>query len=324
VTVKILSYYPGSEEASQRASAADGMDRAAALSAAQAAAPADAPAASARLGVVLDGGVLDVAAAARDHGVAALNVSAKDFFLAGTRLEPDLRALAARASDGPFAGQLHDLALAPTVPQPGKILCVGLNYRRHAAESGMAEPKEPVLFGKYDNTLAPHGATVDISGLTQVDYEAELGVVIGRGGKAIPKEQALAHVLGYVNANDLSERELQMRSGQWLLGKTLDGFLPLGPYLVTADEAGDPQAMRVRGWLNGDLRQDSSTSDMIFGVAEVIAYASRYMTLAPGDVIVTGTPEGVVLGRPQKDWVKPGDRFVVEIGPLGRLETVFA
>lgn len=279
---------------------------------------------SARLGVVLDGGVLDVAAAARQLGVHALDVSAAEFFLAGSTLEARLRDLAARASDGPFVGQLADLSLAPTVPQPGKILCVGLNYRRHAAESGMAEPKEPVLFAKYDNALAPHGATVDIAGLTQVDYEAELGVVIGRGGKGIPEEQALAHVLGYVNANDLSERELQMRSGQWLLGKTLDDFLPLGPYLLTADEAGDPQAMRVRGWLNGDLRQDSSTADMIFGVAEVIAYASRYMTLAPGDVIVTGTPEGVVLGRPQKDWVKPGDRYVVEIGSLGRLETAFA
>ena len=310
--MKIVSYYPASEEASHRATGADGAAR------------ASARAASARLGVVLEGGVLDVAAAARDHGVTALDVSAADFFLDGSRLAPDLQELVARVQSGPFVGQLDDLALAPTVPQPGKILCVGLNYRRHAAESGMAEPKEPVLFSKYDNTLAPHGATVDIAGLTQVDYEAELGVVIGRGGKDIAEEQALAHVLGYVNANDLSERDLQMRSGQWLLGKTLDGFLPLGPYLVTADEAGDPQAMRVRGWLNGDLRQDSTTADMIFGVAEVIAYASRYMTLLPGDVIVTGTPEGVVLGRPQKDWVKPGDRYVVEIGPLGRLETAFA
>lgn len=282
------------------------------------------PGSAARLGVVLDGGVLDVAAAARRHGVPTLDTNAASFFRGGSALVPALRELAVRAADGPFVGALDAVTLAPTVPEPGKVLCVGLNYRKHAAESGLEEPKEPVLFAKYANALAPHGATVDIAGLTQVDYEAELGVVIGRGGKGIAEERALEHVLGYVAANDVSERDLQKRSSQWLLGKTVDGFLPLGPYLLTADEAGDPQAMRVRGWLNGDLRQDSSTADMIFGVAEVVAYASRYMTLAPGDVIVTGTPEGVVLGRPLKDWVQPGDRYVVEIGPLGRLETVFA
>ena len=135
--------------------------------------------------------------------------------------------------------------------------------------------------------------------------------------------KALDHVLGYLNSNDISERELQMRSGQWLLGKSVDGFLPLGPFLVTADEADDPQDMRVRGWLNGDLRQDSTTADMIFSVAEIIAYASRFMTLEAGDVILTGTPEGVVLGRPQKDWVVPGDTYEVEVEGLGRLTTKF-
>src|SRR5690606_15087873 len=136
--------------------------------------------------------------------------------------------------------------------------------------------------------------------------------------------EALEHVLGYTNANDGSERVLQMGSGQWLLGKTLDGFLPLGPELVTADEAGDPASMRVRGWLNGDLRQDSNTADMVFSVAELIAYISRYLTLEPGDVIVTGTPEGGVLGREEKDWVVAGDVYEVEIGSLGRLRTRFA
>jgi len=278
----------------------------------------------ARLGVVTGAGVLDVAAAAKAHGERSLQVDAAEFFSIGAELEGRLRDLVGRVPDGPYVGRLEDLPLAPTVPRPEKVLCVGLNYRKHAAESGMAEPREPVLFSKFNNTLAPHDATVSIAGLTKVDYEAELGVVIGQGGKDISEGRALEHVLGYVNANDVSERDLQMRSGQWLLGKTLDGFLPLGPYLVTADEAGDPQAMSVRGWLNGDLRQDSSTADMIFSVAEVIAYASRFMTLAPGDVIVTGTPEGVVLGRPQKDWVQPGDEYVVEIGPLGRLRTKFA
>src|SRR5690606_31223613 len=251
-------------------------------------------------------------------------LDAASFFAAGEAALDALADLVARAGDGPFVGALDEIDLAPAVPAPGKIVCIGLNYRRHAAESGMAEPAEPVLFGKYANTLAPHGAAVGIGRLEQVDYEAELGLVLGRGGRDIPESQALNHVLGYFNANDVSERALQMRSGQWLLGKTLDGFLPVGPYVLTADEAGDPQAMRVRGWLNGDLRQDSSTADMIFSVAEVIAYASRFMTLAAGDIILTGTPEGVVLGRPQKDWVVPGDEYVVEVGPLGRLVTRFA
>lgn len=293
--------------------------------------------ARARLGVVTSAGVLDVAAAAQRHGadspLGALRgrgvpigndlLDAAAFFAAGEAALDALVSLVARANDGPFVGALDDLDLAPVVPEPSKILCVGLNYRRHAAESGMAEPKEPVLFGKFHNTLAAHGGAVSIHGLEQVDYESELGVVLGRGGRDIPESEALEHVLGYFNANDVSERVLQMRSGQWLLGKTLDGFLPIGPYVLTADEAGDPQDMRVRGWLNGDLRQDSSTADMIFSVAEVIAYASRYMTLTTGDVLITGTPEGVVLGRPQKDWVVPGDDYVVEIGALGRLVTRF-
>ena len=276
----------------------------------------------ARIGVVTMHGVLDVAAAtARSRG--GPGARAEPFFAEGHAAFDRLRELVER-SDGPYLPSSEALRLAPTTPDPGKILCVGLNYRRHAAESGMAVPAAPVLFSKFNNALAAHGATVAIAGLQQVDYEAELGVVIGTGGKDIAQERALEHVLGYVNANDVSERLLQMGSGQWLLGKTLDGFLPLGPELVTSDEAGDPASMPVRGWLNGELRQDSNTSDMVFSVQEIIAYASRYMTLAPGDLIVTGTPEGVVLGRRQKDWVVPGDVYEVEVGVLGRLRTVFA
>ena len=126
-------------------------------------------------------------------------------------------------------------------------------------------------------------------------------------------------VFGYCNMNDLSERDLQMRSGQWLLGKTLDKFLPLGPYVVTADEIPDPQNLTIKGWLNGELRQDSNTADMIFSIAEVIAYASQIMTLEPGDVISTGTPEGVIMGMDPKVWLKPGDEYVVEVEGLGKL-----
>lgn len=281
----------------------------------------------ARIGLVTQDGVVNSASVARSAGRGGFDDSAASCFAQGQAAFDHLRELADSAGDqvdGHYLGSVDELRLAPTTPNPGKILCVGLNYRRHAAESGMAVPAAPVLFSKFNNALAAHGASVAIEGLTQVDYEAELGVVIGTGGKNIPESRALEHVLGYTNANDVSERVLQMGSGQWLLGKTLDGFLPLGPELVTSDEAGDPAAMRVRGWLNGELRQDSNTADMIFSVAEVIAYASRYMTLQAGDVIVTGTPEGVVLGRQQKDWVVPGDVYEVEIGALGKLTTRFA
>jgi 2-keto-4-pentenoate hydratase/2-oxohepta-3-ene-1,7-dioic acid hydratase in catechol pathway len=276
-----------------------------------------------RLGVVLAGGVLDVARAAEASGAGGLG-DPDAFFGRGLDALADLRRVVEAAGDGPFVGPVEGLELLPAVPSPEKIICVGLNYRRHAAEAGLPEPSEPVLFAKYANTLAPHGATVDITGMPQVDYEAELAVVVGRTMRHVDEVDALDYVLGYACANDVSERDLQNRSSQWLLGKTPDGFFPLGPFVVTADEAGDPAAMPVRGWLNGDLRQDSSSADLIFSVSEILAYVSRYMTLVPGDVVSTGTPEGVVLGRPQRDWVRPGDRYEVEVGSLGRLVTVFA
>jgi 2-keto-4-pentenoate hydratase/2-oxohepta-3-ene-1,7-dioic acid hydratase in catechol pathway len=216
---------------------------------------------------------------------------------------------------------MKDLKLAPVVPNPGKILCVGLNYRQHARESGMTEPAHPVLFSKFNNALAAAGEAISISpSWQQVDYEAELAVVIGRKVKNVPEREALTYVLGYTCANDLSERDLQFRSGQWLLGKTLDGFCPLGPILVTADEVPDPQDLAIRGWYNGELRQASSTADMIFSIAEIISYTSQHMTLFPGDVILTGTPEGVILGTKDRKYMQPGDIIVVEIEKLGRLE----
>lgn len=212
------------------------------------------------------------------------------------------------------------LTLGPCVPSPGKILCVGLNYARHARESGMAEPATPVLFSKFNNSLAAEGESVPLPAhVSEVDYEAELVVVLGRRLRNVSEEEALGGVLGYCNGNDLSARALQMLTGQWLLGKTLDKFLPLGPYLVTADEIPDPQRLPVRLWLNGELRQDSSTADMIFSVAQIVSYASRYMTLEAGDIISTGTPEGVILGMADKRWLEPGDEVAVEVGPLGRL-----
>jgi 2-keto-4-pentenoate hydratase/2-oxohepta-3-ene-1,7-dioic acid hydratase in catechol pathway len=256
----------------------------------------------------------------RADGVVDTGITPDEFYRTGNAGLEALRPLL--DTEDKFVYVEESLTLAPVVPNPGKILCVGLNYRKHAAESGMAEPASPVLFSKFNNTLAAHNETVPFySEYKEVDYEAELVVVIGREAKNVPVENALDYVLGYCNGNDLSERALQLRmpGGQWLLGKTPDKFMPIGPYLVTADEAGDPQAMTVKGWLNGEQRQNSNSADMIFSVAEVIAFASRFMTLYPGDIISTGTPEGVILGMKEKVWMKPGDEYTIEIGNLGRL-----
>lgn len=188
----------------------------------------------------------------------------------------------------------EELAIAPCVPRPPKIICIGLNYRRHALESGMAVPPVPVVFTKYSNTLTDFGSEVPLGPVgREFDYEVELGVVIGRKCKHVDRDEALGYVLGYCVANDLSCRDLQFLSSQWLLGKSLDAFLPLGKYLVTADEVGDPQALQLSCTLNGEQRQHSSTADMIFPVAELVAFLSRHMTLEPGDLILTGTPAGV-------------------------------
>ena len=235
-------------------------------------------------------------------------------------------ALAALESFATGAGELLDeagLELAPCVPDPGKIICVGLNYRRHALEAGMDVPKTPILFSKYSNSLAAHCDTVTLPKVTkQVDYEAELVVVIGKRAKNVSEADALDHVFGYCNGNDLSARDLQMLTGQWLLGKSLDSFMPLGPYLVTADEVGNPNTLKIRAWLNGELRQDSNTCDMVFSVEEIVSYVSRYLTLEPGDIISTGTPEGVIFGDDPPVWLKDGDEVAVEVERLGYLTNV--
>jgi len=270
------------------------------------------------IGIETARGVLDLSAAAAS-GLGCPS-SPDALYRGGLAQLPRLRGLLASADSPALYRDPADLQPAPAVPNPGKILCVGLNYRKHAAESGLDEPQEPVLFSKFNNSLAAHNEDIPLQADWQaVDYEAELGVVIGARARNVPVEAALDSVFGYCNMNDLSERKLQMRSGQWLLGKTIDKFLPLGPFVCTADEVPDPQNLRIRGWLNGELRQDSNTADMIFSVAEVIAYASRVMTLEPGDIISTGTPEGVILGMEDKVWLQPGDEFVVEVAGLSRL-----
>lgn len=214
--------------------------------------------------------------------------------------------------------QEENLVFGPCVPKPSKIICIGLNYRKHALESGMAIPSVPVVFTKYNNTLTNYGANVELGPVgKQFDYEVQLGVVLGQKCKHVTEADALDYVLGYCVGNDLSCRDLQFLSSQWLLGKSLDGFLPLGKYLVTADEVGNPQDLQLSCSLNGEQRQNSSTADMIFSVAEIVSFLSRHMTLEPGDLILTGTPEGVIMGLKEKNWLKPGDVVQVEIEKLG-------
>ncbi len=211
--------------------------------------------------------------------------------------------------------------LAP-VPDPQKVLCLGLNYRDHAAESGMAVPDEPVLFNKFPSALIGPGEAIVLPRVSaQVDYEAELVVVIGQGGRDIPRDQALSHVAGYTIGNDVSARDWQLNkpAKQWLAGKTFDTFAPLGPDIVTADEVPDPHALGIRLRRNGQTMQDSNTSQFIFRIDEVIAYVSQIVTLQPGDLIFTGTPPGVGMARKPPVWLQPGDVIEVEIDGLGVL-----
>jgi 2-keto-4-pentenoate hydratase/2-oxohepta-3-ene-1,7-dioic acid hydratase in catechol pathway len=219
----------------------------------------------------------------------------------------------------------HDPAtatlLAP-VPDPRKIVCLGLNYRDHAAESGAEVPSEPVLFSKYPTALIGHGAEVVLPAESnQVDYEAELVVVIGRGGRHIPRERAMEHVAGYAVGHDVSARDWQLHKPgkQWMAGKTFDTFAPVGPALVTTDEVADPNALGIRLRLNGQTMQDSNTREFVFRVDEVVAYLSKVFTLEPGDLIFTGTPPGVGMARKPPVWLKPGDVVEVEIDGLGTL-----
>ncbi|MCQ6560701.1 fumarylacetoacetate hydrolase family protein [Paenibacillus mendelii] len=214
------------------------------------------------------------------------------------------------------------LNLGPCVTHPNKIICVGLNYQKHAEETNAPIPEYPILFNKFNNTLAGHGDDIPLPRVSQkVDYEAELVIVIGKRAKYVSKDEALGHVFGYCNVNDLSARDLQLRTQQWLLGKSCDRFSPLGPYLVTSDEVGNPNDLKISSTVNGEVRQNSNTSDMIFKCDEIVSYISQHMTLEPGDIILTGTPEGVVMGYPpdKQNYLQPGDTVTIEIEKLGQL-----
>ncbi|MFJ7668616.1 fumarylacetoacetate hydrolase family protein [Lysinibacillus sp. NPDC097195] len=220
----------------------------------------------------------------------------------------------------------EQITWGPCVTKPHKIICVGLNYRKHADETNAPYPEVPILFNKFDNTLTGHNSEIAIPNVTkELDYEVELGIVIGEKTKNVTEQDALNYVFGYCTVNDLSARDLQMRTHQWLLGKTCDKFSPIGPYLVTADEITEPNNLALKTYVNGEIRQNSNTADMIFNCAEIISYISQHMTLEPGDIILTGTPEGVVFGYPQEQqvYIQPGDEVTVEIEKLGSLTNYF-
>jgi 2-keto-4-pentenoate hydratase/2-oxohepta-3-ene-1,7-dioic acid hydratase in catechol pathway len=216
-----------------------------------------------------------------------------------------------------------DTPLGPPITRPGKIICLGLNYADHAAESGQPMPDRPMLFSKASSCVIGTGAPVETpDGDVHLDYEAELAVVIGRPARRVGAEEALDFVGGYACFNDVSERNAQMGDGQWFRGKSADTFGPFGPWVVTPDEIPDPHALSIRCTVNDEVRQDSSTSQMVFKVPEIVSFCSHAFTLEPGDVIATGTPPGVALGSGV--WLQPGDTMTVEIEGLGSLTNTVA
>jgi 2-keto-4-pentenoate hydratase/2-oxohepta-3-ene-1,7-dioic acid hydratase in catechol pathway len=264
------------------------------------------------VGVALDGRFVDLCAID-----AKLPKTMREILAAPEGLTSAAHALAAGISKGPFVtGKLQ----AP-VGNPDKVFCIGLNYRDHAIETNSPIPSEPVVFSKFSQAvIGPEEAVILPRVAHEVDYEAELVVVIGKRGKNISKETAFSHVAGYTVGNDISARDWQKGrpGGQWLLGKTPDTFAPTGPYLVTSDEV-DPHNIRIGLRLNGETVQNSSTKELIFGVDEVIAHVSKLVTLQPGDLIFTGTPPGVGVARKPPLFLKPGDRMEVDIEDVGVL-----
>ncbi|MBV9889558.1 MAG: fumarylacetoacetate hydrolase family protein [Rhizobacter sp.] len=277
------------------------------------------------LGLKVPGGVLDVRAAEASRATGAPTTLA-----AVIRREGNVAALAqlvARSGSdlSRFVVAENDIRFGPLVAEAPKVLCIGLNYRAHVAEAQQQIPTTPIFFNKFNSSLNGHGGTIRVSSenAKAFDYEAEMVVVLARGGRNIAEAAALDHVLGYAVGQDFSARDLQMATSQWMMGKAGDGWGPVGPWLVGA-ELVDPHNLNIECKVNGEVRQSSNTSRMIFNVAAQIAYLSKHMTLSPGDVIFTGTPEGVIVGYPKEKqvWLKAGDRITTTIEKLGTQEIV--
>lgn len=216
------------------------------------------------------------------------------------------------------------IEFGPCVTNPEKILCLGFNYRKHAIETGTPIPTSPVLFTKCNNALNGHNGVIKLPThvATKFDHEVELVVVMGKTAYRVSEEDALSYVFGYCTGNDFSARDLQRKTSQFLLGKSCDGFAPIGPYLVTADQIPDPNKLKLECYVNGERHQSNNTSDMIFNVKTIISYASQHFTLKPGDIFFTGTPEGVIFGKPpdKQVWLKAGDKLTTVIENLGELK----
>ncbi|HEY8502210.1 MAG TPA: fumarylacetoacetate hydrolase family protein [Solirubrobacterales bacterium] len=267
----------------------------------------------ARAGVVEDGRVVDAWALLGEPHRGGLRE-----LLAAGRVD-DLRG---RLGDtGAPSHPLSTVQLLPPIPDPEKIVCIGLNYRKHAAEIGIEElPEMPTVFAKYRNALVADGETVRVP-TAKTDYEAEVAFVVGKRAKDVEEAEALDHVAGYTLLNDLSARDLQGATPQWMPGKVFDGSAPCGPWLVTPDEAGPADQIAIRLTLNGEEMQNGSTDDLIFSVPQLLAQLSNLMTLEPGDIVSTGTPEGVGMSRNPRVWLADGDEVVIESPTLGRLTT---
>ena len=265
-----------------------------------------------RAGVLRGGGIVD-AGDVLDRGPATLRALLEAGALG------ELARLAERADP---SIDVAGVELLPPIADPEKIVCIGLNYRAHAAEAGIEPPSVPTFFAKFANALVPDGATVPLpAASSKVDFEAEVAFVIGRRASDVDVAEALDHVAGYTLLNDLSARDLQFATPQWIPGKVFDGSAPCGPALVTADEIEDPSAIGVALDLNGTRMQEATTADLIFGVAELVAHLSTLMTLTPGDIVSTGTPAGVGSTREPRVWLAPGDELLVSSPQLGELRT---
>jgi acylpyruvate hydrolase len=281
-----------------------------------------------RPGLQLDREVVDLEAVAHWAGWAPADAAAATTTRSAVAIHPprlvDLHGAVTDAVDDLRAhGLLRALAevrLGPPLPDPEKIICLGLNYRDHAAEAGLTAPSAPMFFAKYANSLiGPHDEIVPPASTQKVDYEAELAVVIGRGGHEISESEALDHVFGAMAFNDVSARDLQLANNLWTGGKAVDTFAPCGPALVSVDELGDLQSLGLRTRVNGETVQDGTTASMIFGIGETIAFLSQIMTLRPGDIIATGTPAGVGSSRDPQLFLTDGDIVEVEVDQIGVL-----
>lgn len=273
-----------------------------------------------RLGIKLEHGILDVEQAAAAYSL-EVPTEIEQVIAGGQKCLTQLAALVKKEVQ---ILSEEKIVYAPCVINPEKIICIGLNYISHAKECNIEIPTSPVLFSKFNNSLAAHNEAIPLpKAAKKFDYEAELVIVIGKEAVDVSKEDALSYVFGYTTGNDLSARDLQFRTGQWLLGKTCDHFAPIGPYLVTADEI-DPNNLNIQSKVNGEIRQSSNTCDMIFDCATIVSYISQHITLKPGDIIFTGTPQGVIVGYPeaQQKWLKSGDNVSVSIEKIGTLVNV--